>query len=117
VAEVVGSAEGDEVVGFGGAAVLPVDHVVDVEVGGAVAAGDEAGAVAVFDEAAEAAADGAGAASDGEGLAVGLVDGAEVGVAGEEVAQGGGEGWSEVEGEGAGGVVEVGVVSRWRWTR
>ena len=53
VAVVVVGAEGDEVGGFGGAAVFPVADVVDFESGGAAAARDGAAAVvAVFDGAA-----------------------------------------------------------------
>ena len=59
VEAVVVTAEADEVVGVGGAAVAPVDDVVDVEPLGVGAAGGSAAAVAVFDGAACAAVDGA----------------------------------------------------------
>lgn len=84
VEAVVPAAEGAEVVGIGAAAVFPVGDVVDVEVGGAGAAGHGAATVALFDEAAESPGDGAGLATDADGGAVGFEHGAQLGVAQEE---------------------------------
>jgi hypothetical protein len=56
---VVGGAEGEQVGGVGGAAVGPVDEVVDVEPAVVAAAGDAAGVVALFDDDAEPGGDGA----------------------------------------------------------
>jgi hypothetical protein len=54
---VVGGAEGEQVGGVGGAAVGPVDEVVDVEPAVVAAAGDAAGVVALFDDDAEPGGD------------------------------------------------------------
>jgi hypothetical protein len=79
---VVVAAEADEVPGDGVAVVFPVGDVVDLDVGLAVAAGDAAAAVAVLDEAADAAGDDAVGAADLGGVAVGVPDGGDVAVAG-----------------------------------
>jgi hypothetical protein len=93
---VVVAAEADEVPGDGVAVVFPVDDVVDLDVGLAVAAGDAAAAVAVFDEAADAAGDDAVGAADLDGVAFGVPHGGDVAVAGEVPAQGVGEGGAHV---------------------
>ncbi|MDA4102933.1 hypothetical protein MMON44395_15255 [Mycolicibacterium monacense DSM 44395] len=70
VQAVVVGADQDEVVEVGGSAVFPVLDVVGVQSAGGFAAGDHAGAVAVFEGAPQAAGDQAGGASGANGLSV-----------------------------------------------
>jgi hypothetical protein len=97
VSGVVEPAQGEEISGVGGSAVFPVVDVVDLQAGGAVAAGDGAAAVAVFDGASELSVDVAGLASGVERGAGGVVgDGADGGVAEEVAALVVGQGEAEV---------------------
>ena len=103
---VVGSAEGGGFVEVGGAAVFPGGFVVDVAVvGGLVASGEDAAAVADGDGAALGGCGEAAGAAEPEGGSGGVDDeGLEVGVAGELGGDGGGDG-SAVEGVDVGGEV------------
>ena len=65
-------AEQDQVVQFGGPAIFPVPNMVRMQAPGRSATGNHAAAVAVFQSAAQPAADLAGAASGADGLAVAL---------------------------------------------
>jgi len=86
VEAVVATAQGDEVVGVGWAAVFPVDDVVDVEAVAADTAWDAAAAVSVFDEAADPAGHDVDLSAQVDRGAVSFEDGAHGGVAGVEPA-------------------------------
>ena len=94
-------------VAVGGAAVEPVDDVVDLEVAVVGAAGDAAALVAEGDEAAGAVGDEVAGAADRDGQAVGGEHGAEQAVAADVAANGVGEAGSGGVDGAAGVEVEV----------
>ena len=97
LAVVVVVAEAGEVGEVGGSAECVGDVVVDLEVAGGVAAGDDADAVAGFDRGAQVCGDGAAEVGDAGDVGAGGDDGSEDRVGGEAAGDGDGDGSGAVD--------------------